>query len=754
VPAGPEQRLVAFNSGTRVSARNLFGSMPVRVKHRATVFSERTGIDKEWLQLVHAIVARLLAWPRNVSVFVNESAVSRELRLKTPNGVGVAKRVSALLAQAGAIDPADMESFVPITASAGHVTINGAISLEPVATRRSQFISLGVHLLKNEMGNNVLYEELNKVFSKSNFGFGESDVRSATDTKKRTVEGRDSKSRRSVERWPMYYFGIHLQDSPEMSDVYSILDHPTGDLLVILDLLRAISHGFLKKYGFHPHKPRDPPRNTQSIVSKEMSQGQSVGGQTLSSKSKRSSASVRSASGRFETSTVFDAWHRVKVGKATRPIDRKELPLGAAQIAGSAVVREQLIGEGGRLLRKPFDVPEDDEAVGHQDGSTYFPRGDIGPSTVDGVSVVTESPKVTVPEELVRSQISSTNRFLERRPKPTPSPWLQDVIDSWENPVFENVPARIPRAYDESALSSGQSGNNTRSAYFRSNDVDCGMIFESSSVSLKGRISKSALFDAEVILQVDLKFILIKLSLDNVTNSSQSGPSSTLVMLDQHAADERCQLEQLMAEYFVRDASSGGLRPDTEPFDEPIVFEVQGSEASVLERYRDHFSSWGIVYSLKDIGSRSKVKAHRIRVTHLPACIFERCRSEPRILIELVRKDIAKLDEGGRLALAPDSSMDTEHSWVGHFQGCPRGILELLHSRACRSAIMFNDKLNRAECEDLLRRLSHCAFPFQCAHGRPSMVPLVDLGIGSRIGAWRGDKDNVDSKQWKRWMQA
>lgn len=40
---------------------------------------------------------------------------------------------------------------------------------------------------------------------------------------------------------------------------------------------------------------------------------------------------------------------------------------------------------------------------------------------------------------------------------------------------------------------------------------------------------------------------------------------------------------------------------------------------------------------------------------------------------------------------------------------------------------MFNDVLSKDECKDLVRRLGQCAFPFQCAHGRPSMVPLVDM---------------------------
>lgn len=41
---------------------------------------------------------------------------------------------------------------------------------------------------------------------------------------------------------------------------------------------------------------------------------------------------------------------------------------------------------------------------------------------------------------------------------------------------------------------------------------------------------------------------------------------------------------------------------------------------------------------------------------------------------------------------------------------------------------MFNDELTPEQCSDLVRQLAACAFPFQCAHGRPSMVPLVRLG--------------------------
>ncbi|TDZ17607.1 DNA mismatch repair protein MutL [Colletotrichum orbiculare MAFF 240422] len=52
--------------------------------------------------------------------------------------------------------------------------------------------------------------------------------------------------------------------------------------------------------------------------------------------------------------------------------------------------------------------------------------------------------------------------------------------------------------------------------------------------------------------------------------------------------------------------------------------------------------------------------------------------------------------------LAPGTSGDEgEINWVSRFHGCPQGILDLLNSRACRTAIMFNDILSKDECENL-----------------------------------------------------
>jgi DNA mismatch repair protein MLH3 len=74
-----------------------------------------------------------------------------------------------------------------------------------------------------------------------------------------------------------------------------------------------------------------------------------------------------------------------------------------------------------------------------------------------------------------------------------------------------------------------------------------------------------------------------------------------------------------------------------------------------------------------------------VEVETLPVSIVERCRSEPRVLVDLLRKEIWHLhgtgSSGARSALGTGAGED----WVTRFHDCPKGILDLINSRACRS---------------------------------------------------------------------
>lgn len=41
---------------------------------------------------------------------------------------------------------------------------------------------------------------------------------------------------------------------------------------------------------------------------------------------------------------------------------------------------------------------------------------------------------------------------------------------------------------------------------------------------------------------------------------------------------------------------------------------------------------------------------------------------------------------------------------------------------------MFGDRLEWKECEEMINRLGSTYLPFQCAHGRPTCVPVLGLG--------------------------
>ncbi|KAI9793821.1 MAG: DNA mismatch repair protein [Candelina submexicana] len=323
--------------------------------------------------------------------------------------------------------------------------------------------------------------------------------------------------------------------------------------------------------------------------------------------------------------------------------------------------------------------------------------------------------------------------------------WIGSMLKDWQNPVFRltEEPFRRASLFDTSQEYGG------RHQCVHSN---LKTVFQDIPASISGRLSKEGLLDAEVIAQVDKKFILITMgtaSINNSTEPSNTLSNRTLVLIDQHAADERCRVEALFEELcapVVRDMTSPKKATDstftpktrTTSLEKPIKFCTSAEECRLLRLYAEHFANWGVLYDVSEgLGTmrQNEGLGGAVFVKALPLGIAERSKAEPRMLIELMRAEIWKRNEVGC-----HSGVDTlqvsevngnleggEKRWLSRIRDCPEGIVEMLNSRACRSAIMFNDVLSLDECRVLLNRLAKCAFPFQCAHGRPSMVPLLGL---------------------------
>ena len=54
-------------------------------------------------------------------------------------------------------------------------------------------------------------------------------------------------------------------------------------------------------------------------------------------------------------------------------------------------------------------------------------------------------------------------------------------------------------------------------------------------------------------------------------------------------------------------------------------------------------------------------------------------------------------------------------------------IRRILNRKACKTSIKFGDKLNKKQINNLIKQIKKCKLPFICAHGRPTIFPLLNI---------------------------
>ncbi|EKG21552.1 DNA mismatch repair protein [Macrophomina phaseolina MS6] len=859
LPAPRQHELTFRDHGTRVTVRDLFGTMPVRVKQRATLLDDRAEQERQWESLKKLITGLLLAWQTPVSLRVRDLESTRTLSLianhKQP--VSVAERLSwnerkvhaalrslvATLSQASYIAPDEWSSWVPASASTDSITINGAISVKPAPSKSVQFFSVGIRPIFSNEGHNELFDEINRLFNNSSFGVVEDDPELDEREKERRLQDKRHKTdgptkrqlrsgRKGIDRWPKFYLHVRIVDGDTNED--EVLDSESK-LHSILEVLRAMVTQWLQVHNFGPRsrQPRNigsRPESVSSRASTPTSQDQGCSQPLLylgedsiaaaevnsftSKKRKRSSERPNNLNPATNPNGMLVAsdWSRIKSGKSafyedvwsskkptsvpfsnqsnsqtpsvtvSGPGSARESP-GQGGIASSFFEADPVMpGELGSLHprertlqsvvvpdRTKFDEtgPKPTKTSNHDASIKWTDPHTNETYTINsrtGTIMDNEARQCgSAPSSPSRIPASIAGRFskalsLSRKPATAPSqsggqPWLENFLADWNNPVFRPQTSTIrkitlPELSDKAnALLHSHNGH--------SSHTEIGQAFAEVSALGQNKLSKQGLRKAEVVAQVDRKFILVameatKPTAATVLDCSMIQPKRLLVIIDQHAADERCRVEELFAELCLpRSAEDGECRSElghmsrikTSVLSDAMYFEVSAEEARLLEMYAGYFADWGIVYDLNKSGARQI-----LMVRTLPPGVSERCQADPKLLLSLLRSETWRLADDRTQSAAAAArrtnnpaapklgSMKTKtepHSWLAEMGSCPRGILELLNSRACRSAVMFNDKLSVAQCEDVVTRLARCAFPFQCAHGRPSMVPLVDLGTAA-----------------------
>jgi len=271
-------------------------------------------------------------------------------------------------------------------------------------------------------------------------------------------------------------------------------------------------------------------------------------------------------------------------------------------------------------------------------------------------------------------------------------------------------------------------------------------------------LQKDDLARMKVINQLDRKFIICAVDENRGMGGSGQAPDSPrrmLVLVDQHAASERVRVEGFLKTLcydFLNSGSNESQNADRVKLDPPHPILLSRKEVSRLRETQSILARWCFDLSWPESESCDQIinqdACEQFLVHSVPHVVSEKLLAGAGDELRYFLKEYAAEAETDDItpALGSEShGSDQDHpTWHKALRWCPKGLLELVNSRACRGAIMFNDPLSIAQCERLIIQLAETAFPFQCAHGRPSLVPLA------RTTEYPGGQDRRRKVDWER----
>ncbi len=168
-----------------------------------------------------------------------------------------------------------------------------------------------------------------------------------------------------------------------------------------------------------------------------------------------------------------------------------------------------------------------------------------------------------------------------------------------------------------------------------------------------------------------------------------------LVLIDQHAADERVAYERL------RERFSDGTT--TQTLASPITIELTAREAALFDEY---------VEALERLGFQaSRADQQSVQVEAVPA-VFETAL-DPELLRDALS---AFVRDGNDAPETVDGAAD-----------------DLLADLACYPAVTGNTSLTEGSVVELLETLDDCENPYACPHGRPVIIEFDQDELADRF---------------------
>ena len=167
-----------------------------------------------------------------------------------------------------------------------------------------------------------------------------------------------------------------------------------------------------------------------------------------------------------------------------------------------------------------------------------------------------------------------------------------------------------------------------------------------------------------------------------------------LFIIDQHAAHEKVKYERLMKQFHEKSVVSQRLMP-------PIIVSLTGQEESVLHTYEDAFAQLG--FEIEAFGGNEYA-----------------LRSVPVDLYGCSERELF-------LAVLDELSQETGNR--GSFQV----IEEKIASMSCKAAVKGNNRLSFQEAEKLIDELLTLDNPYNCPHGRPTIITMTETDLEKKF---------------------
>lgn len=166
-----------------------------------------------------------------------------------------------------------------------------------------------------------------------------------------------------------------------------------------------------------------------------------------------------------------------------------------------------------------------------------------------------------------------------------------------------------------------------------------------------------------------------------------------LFIMDQHAAHEKINYERLVKKTRNKDVTSQNLNP-------PIVVELTGRQYAVVKEYEKHFEDLG--FEIEEFGIQS-------------------------IAIRAIPTELYGWDELGFFTEVLDEIIENP------LKGDYSIVLDKLASMACKAAVKGNMKMSFMEVEALLDELMTLDNPYNCPHGRPTIISMSKYEIEKKF---------------------